>query len=151
MFVVSGAPLKAYIQERPKMISDSIKALMVKRGASSLMERTPEEHGPEETSRARLEKPLETYTPIQSVDDKVDETDADLDGALVGDRKRPRRDGENVSRLRIKRAREVVPKPPGSSQLGVSRVKGKEVELGSDPDVSFEAMIRAVKLSYGQV
>ena len=133
------------------MISDSIKALMVKRGASSMMGRAPEEYGPEETSRVRLEKPLEVPIPVQSVGDKVDEADADADGLLVGDRKRLRRDGESVSRLRIKRAREVVPRPLVDSHSGASKAKGKGAELVDDENIDLEGVVRAVRLSYGQV
>ena len=123
---------------------------MVKRGASSMMGRTPEERGPEETSRIRADEALEKGAVI-SVEDKTGDTDVGRDEGVSGDRKRLRRDGESTPRLRIKRPRESVARLSGNSSLEASYAKNKGVELVDETEVGLDAVVRAVRSSYGQV
>lgn len=147
---MSGAPLQAFIRTRPDMISDSVKALMVKRGASSMMERGPAEYGPEETSRGPAGKRSVVLAPLFPVE-KMGDTEMVSEDLSTRDRKRLRRDGEGASRVRIKRPRDVLPSSCDYSGAHALKQKEVEVPLEDGKVIGLDAAMKTAKKSFDQV
>lgn len=133
------------------MISDSVQALLVKRGASSLVGRAPEERGPEESSYVRVDNASGEVTPDLIVGEKVDDTEAVMVDLSTKDRRKLRREGDNTPRLRIKRPRDSVPRPPEIPTPVSFKMKGKGLALGDDEEPELDALVESAKLNFEQV
>lgn len=137
-FAVAGAPLRALIKKSPKMMSDTIMALLAQRGATSLAARAPEsagEKGDEETSRPSK--------PIPAIVDVEPDPSAELPSTEVVDlsnekeRKRHRKNGDESSHSHRKKSKSSsrskssdVVKPPkvpiaGSFPQAVTTAKNR--------------------------
>lgn len=135
---MAGAPLRAFIKKRPKMMSDAIMALLAQRGATSLAARAPEsagEKGDEETSRPTdpTLKALEVE-PVPSAELPSTEV---VDLSTEKERKRHRKGDDGPSHSRHKKSKSSsrskssgVVKPPkipvaGSFPQAVTTAKGR--------------------------
>ena len=135
-FAVAGAPLRALIKKSPRMISESLMALLAQRGATSLAAKAPEstgEKGDEETSRpSNLISKVVDVEPDASADPPQKEI---VELSPDKERKRLRDDGDGSSRSCHKKSKSSsrskgadVNKPPkipvtGSFSQAVAHAK----------------------------
>ena len=138
LVAVAGAPLRALIKKAPKMMSDTIMALLAQRGATSLAARAPEsagEKGDEETSR--LSKPIPTIVHVEP-DSSADPPSTEVvDLSHDKEKKRHRKGGDEASHSHRKKSKSSsrskssdVVKPPkipttGSFPQAVTTAKNR--------------------------
>ena len=112
--------------------------------------RGPDEHGPEETSKASTGRRLVDLTPSSPIE-KMGDTDTGSGDLSLKERKRLRRDEDVTPRVRIKRPRDVLPPPCERSDVRSSKQKEVEVVLCDAEPPKLDVAMKNARRSFDQV